>query len=122
MAVAYTPPGNDTWGSTSAPPAPPVPSSDIAAHPPSVWPRTYQSRRGDTVVMYQPQVDSWKDHDKIRFRAAVVATPIGGKTDYGVVAVQGDTLVDNDARTVLITNMDVAVRFPGMADADASPL
>ena len=41
------------------------------------------------MVLYQPQVDSWTDQAKIRFRAAIALTPAGGKqTDYGVVAVQ----------------------------------
>jgi hypothetical protein len=38
----------------------------------------------------------------------------------GVVAAQADTLVDNDSRTVLMTNMDVAVRFPNTPEAAAA--
>jgi hypothetical protein len=36
---------------------------------------------------------------------------------YGVLAVQADTLIDHEARVVLMTNLDVAIRFPGQADA-----
>ena len=99
----------------AAPAEPPEPA------PPPVWPRSY-AKAGNTVVVYQPQVDSWKDHSKIRFRAAVAVTPSAGKAHYGVIAVEADTLIDEHARTVLMTNMDVAARFPGIPDTDADPL
>jgi hypothetical protein len=90
--------------------------------PPPVWPRSF-TKNGNTVLLYQPQVDAWKDSSKIRFRAAVAVTPAGtGKTHYGVLAVEADTLIDESARTVLMTNMDVAARFPGITDAEAAPL
>jgi hypothetical protein len=86
------------------------------------WPRTF-TKGGDTVIVYQPQIDAWKDHSKIRFRAAVAAIPgRTGEPEYGVVAAQGDTVVDHAARTVLISNADVAVRFPGLPDVQAAPL
>lgn len=96
---------------TSSPQAPPAP----------VWPRTY-SNAGNSIVIYQPQVDAWKDYAKIRFRSAVEVTPKGGQTNFGVLAVQGDTLVDDANRTVLITNLDGVARFPGLTDAQAAPL
>lgn len=87
-----------------------------------VWPRTF-TKGQDTVVLYQPQVDSWKDHAKIRFRAAFSVTQgDSNTTEYGVAAVQGDTMIDDTARTVLITHLDVAVRFPNMDEAKAAPL
>src|SRR5215475_3476787 len=83
--IYSTPPG----AVVVAPVAPPVVanlSTAAATIPAPVWPRTYE-KNGDTVVMYQPQIDSWKDHTKIRFRAAVAVTQAGSaKTDYGVVA------------------------------------
>lgn len=95
--------------------------TEPAPAPPPVWPRSFTKAKS-TVLLYQPQVDAWKDHAKIRFRAAVAVTPSGGKTHYGVLAVEADTLIDENARTVLMTNMDVAARFPGIPDAQAEPL
>ena len=86
-----------------------------------VWPRTY-AKDGFTVLMYHPQVDGWKDFAKIQFRCALVVTPSGSKTPvYGVLAVQADTQVDHDARSVMMTNLTLAARFsdldPQQADA-----
>lgn len=107
-AVAQPP---DTFVPARAPAAP----VETTSKPPAgiVWPRTFE-KEGKSVAIYQPQVDSWKDQDKIRFRCAVSVTESNGGTQhFGVAAVQADTLVDKTARTVFMTNMDVAVRFPG---------
>ncbi|HCE43865.1 MAG TPA: hypothetical protein DET40_09985 [Lentisphaeria bacterium] len=84
-----------------------------------VWPHAFEDN-GNTVVLFQPQIDSWKDNSRIQFRVALYVAQKGtGIQNYGVMAVQADTVVDREARTVLISNMDIAVRFPGMADAKA---
>jgi hypothetical protein len=89
---------------------------------PPAWPRTFE-KQGNVVVLYQPQVDAWKDYSKITFRAAIAVTPQGAnQAEYGVLAVQADTLVDHDARMVLMTNLDVDIRFPGLPDAKADEL
>jgi hypothetical protein len=81
-----------------------------------VWPRTFASA-GNTLTMYQPQVDSWDDYSTLRFRAAIAVTASGStQQHFGVIAVKADTLVDHESRTVFMANMDVAVRFPGLAD------
>ncbi|MGH7132376.1 MAG: hypothetical protein ACREJO_10575, partial [Phycisphaerales bacterium] len=87
-----------------------------------VWPRTF-NKDGNTVLIYQPQIDAWKDHSTIRFRSAVAVTPAGTTApQFGVIAVQGDTYVDDAARTVMIANMKLDARFPGTTDAQAAPL
>ncbi|HBC87395.1 MAG TPA: hypothetical protein DCZ94_10605 [Lentisphaeria bacterium] len=84
-----------------------------------IWPRAFEEG-GNTVVLFQPQIDSWKDNLKIQFRVALAVSQKGSEIlNYGVMAVQADTFVDREARTVLISNMEFAVRFPGMADAKA---
>src|SRR6476660_9455815 len=65
----FVPADSYVTASAAAPGA--VASSGAASH---VWPRTYQSVTGDSMVLYQPQVDSWTDQAKIRFRAAVALT------------------------------------------------
>ncbi len=98
------------------------PSPGSAPTPPATWPRTFQ-KEGSTLEVYPPQVDGWKDYSKIRFRTAFDITPQGSsEKHYGVAAVEADTLVDHEARTVLMTNLDVAVRFPGLAEAKSDEL
>ena len=96
-------------------------SAGLAAAPPS-WPRTFE-KDGNTLVMYQPQVDSWDKRKQIRFRSAITLTQAGSSEQHvGVVAVKAQTTVDHDARLVLMTKLDVAVRFPGLTPDKAAPL
>ncbi len=101
----------------------PAPSAAGAAlTPPPVWPKTFQ-QNGNTLTVYQPQVDSWKDYTNISFRSAIALTPvIDGKTQYGVLSVQAETFVDDDNRTVLMTNLQKTFNFPGMPDAQATAM
>ncbi|MBL9140290.1 MAG: hypothetical protein JNK53_00365, partial [Phycisphaerae bacterium] len=102
---------------TSTGPAEPAPSKDPG------WPRTF-TKGGETVTLHQPQVDAWKDYDTIDFRCAVEVTLAGAKSPaWGVIAVHGDTSVDEEKTDVSITGMKiVAVRFPGAKDSDAAAL
>ena len=86
------------------------------------WPRTF-AKDGNSLVMYQPQVDAWTNYSQIRFRSALAVTPKGSKEPlYGVMAVQADTLVDKEARTVMITNLTPTLRFPGLPPPQAADL
>lgn len=107
---------------SGAPAAQPAAAATSAPAPISTWPRTF-TKGGTTVIVYQPQVDAWKDHSTIRFRCAVAVTTAGStEVHYGVVAAQADTFVDSATRQVMLTNIDPAVRFPGLTDAQAAPL
>ena len=78
----------------------------------SGWPRVHE-RDGNRLVVYQPQVDDWKDFQDLSWRMAVAVTPKGGKEVVGVVDMKGKTSVDNENKTVLITNLEVtATHFP----------
>ncbi len=84
------------------------------------WPRAFEEG-GNTVVLFQPQIDTWENETKIQFRVAIAVCQKGSEVqNYGVLAVKADTIVDREARMVLISNMDVAVRFPGMSEEKAS--
>lgn len=99
-------------GSGGAPTAP----DDLA------WPRTF-SNGGSTVVMYQPQVDSWTNHETIRFRSAIAVTPSGAsQPTFGVVAVQAQTAVYSEKGTVVMTDLQPAVSFPTLPGPQAAPL
>jgi hypothetical protein len=62
----------------------------------SGWPREKYSN-GTRVIIYQPQVDDWKDFQDLTWRMAVSLTPKGGKEVVGVVEMKGHTDVDNVA-------------------------
>ncbi len=75
------------------------------------------------MLLYQPQVDAWKDHEQIRFRCALEITVQGEpQPAYGVAAVQADTALNDTTNTVLLTNIQVAIRFPDMTYDQAAPL
>ncbi len=104
-------------------PGAPGAAGQAAPAPDPGWPRTF-TKGGTTLVVYQPQIDAWKDHEQIKFRCALEITLAGTtQPDWGVVAVQADTQVDEDNVNVYLTNMKVvAVNFPGASDTDAAAL
>jgi hypothetical protein len=72
------------------------------------WPRQYTDGSAKLVV-YQPQIDSWKNFRRIEGRFAVALTPRkGGQTYYGAVHVEADTAVDVESRTVVFTRFAMA--------------
>src|SRR4051794_13823377 len=83
-------------GATETPTSPPTDTG---------WPRTHQ-KDGQTVVIFQPQVDEWKDQKSIAFRAATAVTPRGATEPvYGVIDAHADTLVDKSSRDVYLINL-----------------
>jgi hypothetical protein len=80
----------------------------------SSWPRErYQD--GNRLIIYQPQVDDWKDFQDLSWRMAISLTPKGGKTALGVVEMKGHTDIDNVAKVATITNPQVtAAYFPSL--------
>src|SRR3954453_12496277 len=76
------------------------------------WPREFVNDSGK-LVLYQPQIDSWKSFRRIDARFAVALTPSTTKhTVYGATRVQADTLVDTESRTVGLTNFKITeVRY-----------
>ena len=78
------------------------------------WPRKKSSPAGK-LVYYQPQVDSWSNHQDLEFRMAFSLTPTGGKQAVGVMNVHGKTDVNVDARTVLLSNLAITgTHFPSL--------
>ena len=81
------------------------------------WPREKYSN-GTRLLIYQPQVDDWKNFQDLTWRMAVSLTPKGGKEAVGVVEMKGNTDVDNVAKVVVITNPEVTgTYFPSMDQA-----
>lgn len=80
------------------------------------WPRQI-TKDGATLVYYQPQIDEWKDYKDITAEVAFSLTA-SGKQNMGVASMKANTLVDKDARTVYIRDIQVTdVRFPGLEES-----
>ena len=88
----------------------------------SRWPRI-RTDQGNTLIIYQPQVDDWKDFKEVDWRMAFSLTPKGGKQAIGVAEMHGRTTVNNDAKMVLIDNIKVErVHFPSLDGAAAAKM
>src|SRR6266536_4935023 len=89
--------------------------SDQSADP--GWPREKYSS-GTRLLIYQPQIDDWKNFQDLSWRMAVSLTPKSGKTVLGVVEMKGNTNIDNVAKVVTITNPQVTgTYFPSLDNA-----
>ena len=81
------------------------------------WPRNFEAD-GHTVVVHQPQVEEWKDHETLEFLMAVSVLPAGADhRSYGVLEVHANTKVNHEERTVLLTQLVLTMQFP---DTDAA--
>src|SRR6266403_707624 len=86
------------------------------------WPRE-QYQNGTRLIIYQPQVDDWKNFQELSWRMAVSLTPKSGKAVVGVVEMKGNTDVDNLAKIVMITNPQViGTYFPSLDPTTADKM
>jgi len=76
------------------------------------WPQEVDAR-GFHLVIYQPQVDQWKN-DHLQGRAAVTVTREGSAApQYGIVSLTARTDVDKESRMVRLEDVKVpSVSFP----------
>src|SRR5436190_3666547 len=97
-----------------------TPGSDQSGNP--SWPREKYSN-GTRLIIYQPQVDDWKNFQDLSWRMAVSITPKSGKTAIGVVEMKGNTDIDNVAKVAIITNPQVTgIYFPSLDNATAEKM
>ena len=84
----------------------------------SGWPREIK-KNGDSLVLYQPQLDSWKDREVMEFRMAIMLTPAGeSKPIAGALWLKAITDVNLETREVLINNIKVMkIRFSVIDEA-----
>jgi len=86
------------------------------------WPRQ-RVENGNTLVMYQPQVDDWKNFTELDWRMAVELTPKGGQPVVGVLVMKADTQVDNANKMVLLTNIKILkTHFPSLDPESAGQM
>jgi hypothetical protein len=110
VQVAQAPAVQAAPAPTPAPPA----STGTAADP---WPRQLDLSNG-TMLVYQPQVQSWKGN-RLDFRSAVALLPHDGKgaETYGVIFATAMTTIDKFSRTVYMDEVSVyEIRFPTLPD------
>ncbi len=94
----------------------------MAAAEDPVWPRQI-TRPGGKLVVYQPQVDDWKDFQQVDGRMAFTITPTGGKTHVGVITAQLQSAVNMDAHTVLLSDPKITnVSFPSLDPATSTQM
>jgi hypothetical protein len=88
----------------------------------SSWPRE-RFQNGNRLIVYQPQIDDWKDFQDLSWRMAVSLTPKSGKTAVGVVEMKGTTSIDNAAKLVNISNLQITgTYFPSLDKATADKM
>src|SRR3954452_5850996 len=92
--------------------AEPNEAGSVPLPPDAGWPREFVNDSGK-LVLYQPQIDSWKSFRRIDARFAVALTPSTTKhTVYGATRVEADTVVDTETRTVGLANLKITeVRY-----------
>jgi hypothetical protein len=80
------------------------------------WPRVFE-QGGDQVTVYDPQIDSWDNYEKLHARSAVGVKASGApQEDFGVMEYEVETQVDLDTRQVLLMNRKIkALRMQGIA-------
>ena len=86
-----------------------------AALTPDPWPREFTTPKGNTAVMYQPQIETFKG-DTMSGRAAISVTKKGeAAPKFGVIFFTASVSVDRDDRSVEIRHIKVSrVRFPNI--------
>ncbi|HEY7318734.1 MAG TPA: hypothetical protein VIE89_14250 [Candidatus Binatia bacterium] len=88
----------------------------------SGWPREKYSN-GTRLIIYQPQVDDWKNFQDLSWRMAISLTPKSGREVVGVVEMKGHTDIDNVAKVVVITDPQVTnTYFPSLDKATAEQM
>src|SRR5512140_2806417 len=80
----------------------------------SEWPREFTTPKGNTIVVYQPQAETFQG-DRVTGRAAVSFTKKGEAPKFGVIFFGARVSVDRDTRLVSVLDMKVnRVRFPAI--------
>ncbi len=86
------------------------------------WPRQI-SKPGGKVVLYQPQVDDWKNFQQVDARMAFTITPAGGQAHVGVVTVELNSAVNMADHTVVLTDPRItSVSFPSLDAATSAQM
>jgi hypothetical protein len=81
------------------------------------WPKSVD-KDGAHVVVYQPQLKSWRNYRSLVADTAISITQSDGKPILGVISWRADTITNVSARTVFVRNIEVlSSRFPSLDPA-----
>ena len=90
------------------------PAAPGAAPYVSPWPRAFD-RNGAHVIVYQPQVKSWRGYRSLIADTAVSIQQGNTKPVLGVISWHADTITDVSSRNVFVRNIEVvSSRFPSL--------
>jgi hypothetical protein len=83
------------------------------------WPRSYKTASGGDVVLYQPQIASWPNQQKVTAYSAVSYTAkAGDKPALGTIKLEADTKVSVSDRLVNFSNIKIdESNFPTLEKA-----
>jgi hypothetical protein len=83
------------------------------------WPREYKGGKAK-LLLYQPQIDSWKDFKNLAGRFAVELTPSTGvPAVHGTLRAEAETKVDLETRIVSYANFNfIEIRYPSAANKE----
>jgi len=83
------------------------------------WPREYKDGKA-RLLLYQPQIDSWKDFKSLTGRFAMELTPAKGvPAVHGTLRAEAETRVNLESRTVSYTNFTfLDIRYPSAANEE----
>ena len=86
------------------------------------WPREITDQ-GNTLVLYQPQVDVWTNFRELDWRMAFSLTPAGGQEAVGVATLHSNTEIDNDDKMVLLRDLKIVnTNFPSLDPQTAAKM
>jgi hypothetical protein len=84
------------------------------------WPREYAGKNDAKLIVHQPQVISWKDHEQVEARAALsfVRTPSASPA-LGTIRFRAKTEVDLESRRVRLSDFEMLeTRFPTLSASE----
>jgi hypothetical protein len=103
LLVSFPSPPLNAFPATSAP----------SSRAPS-WPKAFD-RNGEHIVVYQPQVRSWRGYRSLIADTAISLTQPGGQPILGVISWHADTITDVSSHTVFVKDIEVvSSRFPSL--------
>lgn len=72
------------------------------------WPREYTGEKGGTLVLYQPQIESWQNYRTIKAWFAMSLKAPGSKDEIlGSMQLRATTSTDNASRTVVLDKFHI---------------
>lgn len=109
-------------GSISGPPQQAFAATGNSANATPSWPRVFD-RNGTHVVVYQPQLKAWQRYRTLVADTAISITDQGQKPVLGVISWRAETITDQSAQTVYVSNIVVLdARFPSLDAAQAAAM